>query len=232
MTRVCHSDRLCLSSSYSFSMSTNNTMNDILLDYGLFSPKSMQVCNLATPEIQILLNIRTELGKEIDRLKDMIARLEQHIEDLDAQIARSSFTTAEAAMSTAAKTPPPSEPETSGSETRVVTLMNKAGNLELGTIEIIEQSMRVIPAEHAMYDITRGAFARFFVERILGKFQQEDRHRVENGEIEWDDAFDFDVNAEDNILDEMIIRNFGDDARFKEIQNALRWALEKTYNAR
>jgi hypothetical protein len=40
------------------------------------------------------------------------------------------------------------------------------------------------------------------------------------------------VKAEDNILDEMIIRNIGDDARQKEIQNALRWALEKTYSAR
>ena len=187
---------------------------------------------MATQEIQVLLNIRTELGKEIDRLKDMIARLEQHIESLDAQIARSSFSTADTAIAATSQAAPTKEREGVAGETQVITLMNKAGNLELGTIEIIEQSMRVIPAEHAIYDITRGAFARFFVERILGKFQQEDRHRVENGEIEWDDAFDFDVNAEDNILDEMIIRNFGDDARLKEIQNALRWALEKTYSAR
>ncbi len=187
---------------------------------------------MATPEIQVLLSIRTELNKEIDRLKDMIARLEQHIEDLDAQIARSSFITADTAIASTAQASTAAESEASGSESQTITLMNKAGDLELGTIEIIEQSMRIIPAEHAIYDITRGAFARFFVERILGKFQQEDRHRVENGEIEWDEAFDFDVNAEDNILDEMIIRNFGDDARLKEIQNALRWALEKTYSAR
>ena len=110
--------------------------------------------------------------------------------------------------------------------------MNKAGNLELGLVETIEQTMRIVPAEHAVYDITRGAFARFFLERILGKFQQEDRHRVESGEIEWEDAFDFEVSADDNILDEMVIRNIGDDTRQKEIQNALRWALEKTYSAR
>ncbi len=213
-------------------MSTNNTMNDILLDYELISLKSMQVYELASPETQVLLNIRTELNKEIDRLKDMIARLEQHIEDLDTQIARSSFSTADTAMASAAQDSVPPEREVVGGEPQVITINNKAGDLELGTIEIIEKSMRIIPAEHAIYDITRGAFARFFVERILGKFQQEDRHRVENGEIEWDDAFDFDVNADENILDEMIIRNFGDESRLKEIQNALRWALEKTYSAR
>ncbi len=185
---------------------------------------------MSNPEIQVLLKIRTELSEEVDRLKDMIARLEGHIESLNIQIASGSFTTADVAVPASKDTPPVTSTETR--EPQSIPIMNKAGNLELGMIETINQTMRVIPAEHAIYDITRGAFARFFLERILGKFQQEDRHRVENGEIEWDNAFDFDVKAEDNILDEMIIRNIGDDARQKEIQNALRWALEKTYSAR
>ena len=180
---------------------------------------------MSNPNVQVLLKIRTELNAEVDRLRDMIARLEEHIISLDAQIASASFVTADAAPS--APTPAP-EVE----ESQTITITNKAGDLELGMIEIIDQSMRIIPAEHAIYDITRGAFARFFLERILGKFQEEDRHRVEDGQIEWDDAFDFEVKAEDNILDEMIIRNIGDEARQKEIQNALRWALEKTYSAR
>ncbi|MBN2229578.1 MAG: hypothetical protein JW779_08270 [Candidatus Thorarchaeota archaeon] len=185
-------------------------------------------------DIQLLLNIRTKLNEEIDRLKDMIARLEEHIETLDEQIAKGSFATADVAMTKGIVREPttPSEPLFGSEESQSIVITNKAGNLELGTIEIIEQTIRVIPAEHAIYDITRGAFARFFMERILGKFQQDDRHRVENGEIEWDDAFDFEVHAEDNILEEMVIRNFGDDARLKEIQNTLQWALEKTYSAR
>ncbi|MBE0526557.1 MAG: hypothetical protein IH631_06410 [Candidatus Thorarchaeota archaeon] len=187
---------------------------------------------MSSPEIQVLLKIRTELNAEIDRLKDMIARLEQHIESLDNQIARGSFVTADAAIRPSGDAKAPPDIAIEAGEPQSVPIMNKAGNLELGLVETIEQTMRIIPAEHAVYDITRGAFARFFLERILGKFQQEDRHRVENGEIEWDDAFDFEVKAEDNILDEMIIRNIGDDTRQKEIHNAFRWALEKTYSAR
>ena len=186
---------------------------------------------MSNPEIQVLLKIRTELNTEVDRLKDMIARLEDHIVSLDAQIARGSFVTADSAIPRGGAAAPPSSTIETG-EPQTVTIMNKAGDLELGMVETIEQTMRIIPAEHAIYDITRGAFARFFLERILGKFQQEDRHRVENGEIEWEDAFDFEVNADDNILDEMVIRNIGDDARQKEIHTALRWALEKTYSAR
>jgi len=102
----------------------------------------------------------------------------------------------------------------------------------LATIDVDGQTLTIIPAPHAIYDIKRGAFARFFVERILGKLQEEDRHKVENGEIEWEQAFDFEVRAEDGILQEMTIRNYGDDDRFDEIQRALRWALEKVYRAR
>jgi hypothetical protein len=97
---------------------------------------------------------------------------------------------------------------------------------------VVGPDVTILPAEHAQYDIKRGAFARFFVERILGQFQREDRQRVENGELEWSEAFDFEVQAEDGILLQLVIRNFGSSSRLEEIQRTLRWALEKTYRAR
>jgi hypothetical protein len=99
-------------------------------------------------------------------------------------------------------------------------------------MEIIGPDVTILPAEHALYDIKRGAFARFFVERILGQFQREDRQKVENGELEWSETFEFEVHAEDGILLQLVIKNFGSTNRLEEIQRTLRWALEKTYRAR
>ena len=48
----------------------------------------------------------------------------------------------------------------------------------------------------------------------------------------WDDAFDFDVRADDGMLEEIIIRNYRGEVRLTEIERALRWALEKIYRAR
>lgn len=104
--------------------------------------------------------------------------------------------------------------------------------MELATIEIVDQTVRVIPAEHAVYDIKRGAFATFFVEKILYGFQQEDKARVESKDIGWEDAFDYDIVADDSILEEIVIRNYGTETRLNEIRRALQWALEKTYAAR
>lgn len=194
----------------------------------------MLVYAVSNPEIRVMLELRTQLGEELDRLRERVAQLEEFIQALDSTIGQGSFTTADAAMKTAKQAPviTPSEALAASGEPRNIVVLNKPGDLELATIEVIEQNLRVIPADHAVYNITRGAFARFFVQDILGKFQQEDRHRVENGEIEWDDAFDFEVKTDDKILEEVIVKNFGDESRLEEIQRTLRWTLEKIYRAR
>ncbi|MFW9807510.1 MAG: hypothetical protein ACFFFK_12345 [Candidatus Thorarchaeota archaeon] len=185
---------------------------------------------MSNPEIRVLLELRTQLGEELDRLRERIEQLEEFIQALDSTIGKGSFATADVAMEAPAMTP--TETLAASGEPRSIAVLNKPGDLELATIEVIEQNLRVIPADHAVYNITRGAFARFFVQDILGKFQQEDRHRVENGEIDWDDAFDFEVKSDDKILEEIIVKNFGDDSRLEEIQRTLRWTLEKIYRAR
>ena len=197
-------------------------------------PHDMLVYAVSNPEIRVLLELRTQLGEELDKLKERMEQLEEFIQALDSTIGQGSFTTADVAMETAKRAPviSPSETLAASGEPRNIAVLNKPGDLELATIEVIEQNLRVIPADHAIYNITRGAFARFFVQDILGKFQQEDRHRVENGEIEWDDAFDFEVKTDDKILEEVIVKNFGDESRLEEIQRTLRWTLEKIYRAR
>ncbi|MFW9925635.1 MAG: hypothetical protein ACFFDM_02595 [Candidatus Thorarchaeota archaeon] len=189
---------------------------------------------MSNPEIRVLLELRTQLGEELDRLRERIEQLEVFIQALDATIGKGSFTTADVAMESAARAPVMTATETlevSG-EPRSIVIVNKSGDLEMATIEVIEQNLRIVPADHAVYNITRGAFAKFFIQEILGKFQQEDRLRVENREIGWDDAFDFEVKSDDKILDEVIVKNFGEEAKLEEIQRTLRWTLEKIYRAR
>lgn len=189
---------------------------------------------MANPQIPILLELKMEIESEIEELKSKIQKLEAYIQALDATITTGSFATADTAVASSgiSSTPPPQiEPEPL-EEFRSIILTNKERNLELATFEVTGQEVKAIPSAHAVYDIKRGAFARFFVERILGKFQEEDRHKVENDELTWEDAFDFDVRATDGILDEIVIRNYGSRTRLDEIERALRWALEKTYHAR
>lgn len=189
---------------------------------------------MSNPEIRALLELRTQLGEELDRLRARIEQIEEYIQALDATISKGSFTTADVTMEAAVRAPEmtPTETLAASGEPRNIIVLNKPGDLELATIEVIEQNLRIVPADHAVYNITRGAFARFFVQDILGKFQQEDRLRVESGEIEWDDAFDFEVKSDDKILEEVSIKNFGDESRLEEIQRTLRWTLEKIYRAR
>ena len=191
---------------------------------------------MSNPQIPILLELKKELEEEMQDLRARIRQIEGYIRAIDASITSGSFATADAAIAgtpTPTPTSSPTPPVTTGvPELRSIELFNKARELELATMEVTSQEIRCIPAPHATYDIKKGAFARFFVERILGKFQEEDRHKVEAGEMTWDDAFDFEVRSDDGILDEVIIRNYGGEVRLTEIERALRWALEKIYRAR
>ncbi len=193
------------------------------------------VLDLEDPRIKTLLELRKELEEEIDRLQERIERLENFLHALDATIGARSFATADTILRT-------TSPTTTGSTTepsvvkpampRVEELLNKTRDLQLATMEVSENEIKILPAPHASYDIKRGAFASFFLEETLGKFQREDRHRVENGEIEWAEAFDFEVKSEDGVLTGIIIRNYGGEERLQEIQRRLRWALEKIYRER
>ncbi len=189
---------------------------------------------MANPQIPILLELKRHLEEELETLKQRTRQIESFIEALDSTITTSSFTTADTGLASTAPTTTTSTSSrpTSVPELRSIVLYNKGRELELGTLEITRSEIRAIPASHAIYDIKRGAFARFFVEKILGKFQGEDRKKVESGEITWNDAFDFEVRAEDGILEEIVIRNYGSESRLEEIERALRWSLEKIYRAR
>ncbi|MFW9846617.1 MAG: hypothetical protein ACFFD6_07710 [Candidatus Thorarchaeota archaeon] len=191
---------------------------------------------MENPEIRVLLELRKELDEQLAELREKADRVESYIQALDSIIGVSSFTTADSAIAAAATAgvleSREEAAESAVDEPRTIQVMNKPGDLELATIDIDRQSLTIIPADHAIYDIKRGAFARFFVERILGQFQQEDRLKVEAGEIEWEQAFDFEVQAEDGVLQQIVIRNYGESNRLGEIQNTLRWALEKIYRAR
>ncbi|MFW9919335.1 MAG: hypothetical protein ACFFED_07035 [Candidatus Thorarchaeota archaeon] len=188
---------------------------------------------MASPQIPVLLELKKHLEDELEQLRARIKQIESFIEALDATITTGSFATADVALSKTAPSPSVSSPASSSTpELRSIVLYNKGRELELGTLEVTENEIRAIPAGHAVYDIKRGAFARFFVEKILGKYQEEDRHKVEEGAMTWEDAFDFEVRADDGILEEVVIRNYGTESRLEEIERALRWSLEKIYRAR
>lgn len=186
-------------------------------------------------QIRLLLELRRQLEEQIDEFRQGITKLESMLEKLDSVIGRGSFTTAdttiggdsiETGISDASSTSIPADREQS------IIIRSKDRDFDLATIEVSTSNLKIIPAEHAIYDIKRGAFARFFIERILGNFQQEDRHNVESGSLSWEEAFDFEVHADESILQEIIIRNYGGDERLSEIQRTLRWALDKVYQAR
>jgi hypothetical protein len=172
-------------------------------------------------QIRLLLELRKQLEEQIDEVQQRVTELESMLQKLDSVIGSGSFTTADRIAEESTKTTP-SEPSTATpSGPRTIVVRSKDRDLDLATIEVSESNLKILPADHASYDIKRGAFARFFIERILGNFQEEDRHNVESGSMSWDEIFDFEVHADESILEELIIRNYGGEERLSEISSKI-----------
>lgn len=182
--------------------------------------------------IKKLLTLKRGIMEYIDKITRMNARLEEYLQLIDSIISEQSFATADSGLAPtqhAAASKPVPKPSPERTYPFEIVLMNKRRDKPLATMTVEEKTITIIPAEQALYDIRLGAFARFFTERILGEFQKEDRHRVENGEIEWGDAFDFEVVAEDSILQKVIIRNYRTEERLQKIRKTARWTFDKIY---
>ncbi|ABL78153.1 hypothetical protein [Thermofilum pendens] len=70
-------------------------------------------------------------------------------------------------------------------------------------------------------------FQSFFVKKLLEGFKRQDEDLVARGEKSPDEVFDYRIEEEGGVLKRVVIENYGDKERVREIKSALRWTLNK-----
>ncbi len=95
----------------------------------------------------------------------------------------------------------------------------------LGTVEIYENGMSIKPIKPFNKDNT--AFRRFFRDKILEGFKQEDDKLVKDGQLRREEAFNYEVRLDGDNVVGVVIRNYRSDERLREIIRAARWMLER-----
>lgn len=108
-------------------------------------------------------------------------------------------------------------------ETREVR--SRVGNELLANVEIYEEGVIIKPIKPFNKDNT--AFRRFFRDKILEGFKQEDDKAVKDGRLRREEAFSYEVRLENDNVISIVIRNYRSDERLREIIRAVRWTLER-----
>ena len=179
--------------------------------------------------IKKLMELRSYLETKIGELETETEKLRSLFQIIDEVIVTKSFQRAEVVQTPppkALKLPVEQAPQTLRGEER--PLRTAAGVL-LANLYVLEDELRIVPAENVTFTTTTMPFQGFLIRRILEPMQVKDKEDAKTGAITLDRVLSFDVVTDGDLIKEIVIRNYGDQRRLREIMTSTRWTFEKMY---
>jgi len=172
--------------------------------------------------LQRVVALRTYMAKRAETLKIELEEVTGFLEALDNAIASISFR--RPTLSSLVSDTPVDKRGKYLHQT--IPLKSKSGVL-LADLLVNEKILRVVP--RIKLNVSTPPFQSFMINRILNSMRQKDRERAEKGEISMDNTLSYNVIVDGDDLKEVLIKNYGDSQRLREIRSAVRWTLEKMF---
>jgi len=167
-------------------------------------------------KIREILELKERVSTEIEKHEEEVEFLKKNLSILDLILKQSSFTKASALSSSEKLTQQESIPLTKGSEGEVIANAYVTPN----------QVSIILNEEIRVYDDTP-PFKSFFLDRIIGEMKRKDTDEVQNGKIQPESVIDYVINKNGSNIREIIIKNYRQKERVKEIINTAAWSLTR-----
>lgn len=170
--------------------------------------------------VKKLMELRAYLEKHIKELEDETEKLKALFKIVDEVIITKSFKTAGMIPM---KKPQPMF------EKKEVTPLNTGTGVLLANMYVDELQLQIIPVEGLVFSNDTSPFQTFFINRILEPMKKKDSEAMQKGEIMSNEILSYDVVTDGDIIREIIIKNYGNERRLREIKTSSRWTFEKMY---
>ena len=170
----------------------------------------------STVDVKKLLELRDKLDSRIKELQEELDLLNEVKSFIDDLIKSQSIVSAAELVS---------KQQDLGKLVETREIRSRVGNELLGTVEVYENGVSIKPIKPFNKDNT--AFRRFFRDKILEGFRQEDDKLVKDGQLRREEAFNYEVKLDGDNVVGIVIRNYRSDERLREIIRAIRWTLER-----
>ncbi len=196
---------------------------------------------MSSDEVRNLAELKKYLDERIGQLRKELTLLEASSHVVSDMLSKLSFRTAEQ-MAMATREPSvqtsrqPIPPVTTGrlgpsplpvtSTEKEYPLKTKTGE-PIGRFLVGEGLIRIIPATHLNLSQRTPPFRAFFTERILKKMQERDKELESQGIITEDEAMGYSIKLDGDNIKEVLVTNVKDEARIREVKNAVTWTFEK-----
>jgi hypothetical protein len=100
-------------------------------------------------------------------------------------------------------------------------------NKILANTHVTPDELVIIPLEDTILDVETHPFKSFFLGRIIGGMESQDRSDVQNGKIPQNLAISCLVNKDGTRIREILIKNYRQKERVTEIINTVTWAFSR-----
>ena len=169
-----------------------------------------------------ILELREWISEEIEKREREIDRFQQNLRILDSIVKQSSFSKASSLVSSN-KQNMQSIQQTSSSVIPIKTPDSKI----LANAHVTSDELVIIPLEDIVLDVETHPFKSFFLGRIIGGMESQDRLDVQNGKIPQNAAISCLVNKDGNRIREILIKNYRQKERVTEIINTVTWSFSR-----
>ncbi len=167
-------------------------------------------------KIREILELKERISTEIEKHEEEVEFLKKNLNILDSILKQSSFTKASALSSSEKLTQQESIPLTKGSEGEVIA-----------NAYVTPNQVSIILNEEIGVNYDTPPFKSFFLDRIIGEMKRKDTDEVQNGKIQPESMIDYVINKNGSNIREIIIKNYRQKERVKEIINTAAWSLTR-----
>ncbi len=177
-------------------------------------------------KLKKLAMVKSYLERRIEELSGEIESLRLLVSIVDEQLAAKSFKTLE----TVKKEEKPKVVEVAKEEKpkelgAVRNLRGKSGNL-LGMLTVTQDEIRLTVSPELRITSDMKPFSSFLIKKVLDAMVKVDKEDVEAGKLEPGRELSYDIVYEGGEVREIIVRNYRDERRLREVISSIRWALD------
>lgn len=174
----------------------------------------IKAMDLTDQKLQEILEIKDYLSRKIEEYEVEIELLKKNLSVLDSIIKQSSFTKASTLRS-------------ANLDTDSIPIKKGSNGEVIANAYITPDQVSIILNENLGVGPETPPFKSFFIDRIIEEMKRKDSLEAENGKIKPESIIDYVVNKKGSEIREIIIKNYRQKDRLKEIINTAGWSLTR-----
>ena len=171
--------------------------------------------------IREILELREWIYEEIEKREKEIDKFQQNLRILDSMVKQSSFSKASSLVSSNKQN------IQSNQQTSSIIPIKTPDSKILANAHVTPDELVIIPSENITLDVETHPFKSFFLGRIVGGMESQDRLDVQNGKIPQNTGISCLVNKDGNKIKEILIKNYRQKERVTEIINTVTWSFSR-----